>query len=91
MKSYKIRHQLFLPEEISRRLEHLAQSGRARSEILVEALDTCFSLRQAPLREMLARIVVTGAMNPVNKVARAAGGAATATDDPTTRKLRSLQ
>ena len=103
MKSYKIRHQLFLPEEISRRLEHLAQSGRARSEILVEALDAWFNLRQtpksdetigirltrierntgwlrrnqAPLREVLARMVlhqlVTGAMNPVKKVAQAAG------------------
>ena len=38
MKSYKTRHQLFLPEEMSKRLDHLAKSsGRARSEILVEA------------------------------------------------------
>jgi predicted transcriptional regulator len=49
MKSTKIRHQLFLPEETSRRLEHLAtSSGRARSEILVEALDAWFNRRQAP-------------------------------------------
>ena len=43
MKSDKTRRQLFLPEEISRRLEHLAKSGRARSEILFEALDACLS------------------------------------------------
>ena len=135
MKSYKTRHQLFLPKEMSRQLEHLAKSSDlARSEILVEALDAWFNLRQAPksdeaigirltrierntgwlrrnqapLREVLARMVVTGAMNPVKKVARAAsaklfaqlideiadrfaGNAAPTTDDPATRKLRSLQ
>ena len=49
MKSYKTRHQLFLPEEMSKRLDHLAKSsGRARSEILVEALDAWFNRRQAP-------------------------------------------
>lgn len=49
MKSYKTRHQLFLPEDMSRRLAHLANSsGRARSEILVEALDALFTRRQAP-------------------------------------------
>lgn len=48
MKSYKTRHQLFLPKEMSRRLEHLAKSsGRARSEVLVEALHARFNLRQA--------------------------------------------
>lgn len=48
MKSYMTRHQTFLPEEMSRQLEHLAKSSRARSETLVEALDPRFSLRQAP-------------------------------------------
>lgn len=48
-RTYKTRHQLFLPEDMSRRLAHLAQSsGRARSEILVEALDAWFNRRQAP-------------------------------------------
>ncbi|AYO79248.1 ribbon-helix-helix domain-containing protein [Sphingobium yanoikuyae] len=47
-KSYKTRHQLFLPEEMSKRLEQLAtSSGRARSEILVEALDAWFNRRAA--------------------------------------------
>ncbi|GAO56851.1 hypothetical protein [Novosphingobium sp. MD-1] len=48
-KTYKTRHQLFLPQDMSRRLAHLAQSsGRARSEILVEALDAWFTRRAAP-------------------------------------------
>ena len=47
-KSYKTRHQLFLPEEMSKRLAQLAtSSGRARSEILVEALDAWFNRRAA--------------------------------------------
>ncbi|MCJ2185138.1 ribbon-helix-helix domain-containing protein, partial [Novosphingobium sp. 1949] len=61
-KTYKTRHQLFLPQDLSRRLAHLAQSsGRARSEILVEALDAWFTRRAAPktdeaLGARLARI-----------------------------------
>lgn len=49
MKTYKTRHQLFLPEDMSRRLAQLAgTSGKARSEILVEALDAWFNRREAP-------------------------------------------
>ncbi|WP_070152936.1 ribbon-helix-helix protein, CopG family [Sphingobium phenoxybenzoativorans] len=49
MKSFKTRHQLFLPEDMSKRLAHLAKSsGRARSEILVEALDAWLTRRGAP-------------------------------------------
>ncbi|BBD97391.1 hypothetical protein SAMIE_1008920 [Sphingobium amiense] len=138
MKSYKTRHQLFLPKEMNRRLEHLAtSSGRARSEVLVEALHAWFNLRQAkndeaigirltrikrntdwmrrnqgPLRRCWHRWSCTNSSpvpwNPVKKVAQAAGAklfaqlidetddgfggnAAPATDDPTTRKPRSLQ
>jgi len=48
-RTYKIRHQLFLPEDMSKRLAQLASaSSRARSEILVEALDAWFSRREAP-------------------------------------------
>ena len=48
-RTYKTRHQLFLPEDMSKRLAHLASAaGRARSEILVEALDAWFSRRDAP-------------------------------------------
>jgi predicted transcriptional regulator len=49
MKTFKTRHQLFLPDDMSKRLDHLAKSsGRARSEILVEALDAWFNNRAAP-------------------------------------------
>lgn len=49
MKSFKTRHQLFLPEDMSKRLAHLAKSsGRARSEILVEALDAWLTRRASP-------------------------------------------
>jgi len=48
-RTYKTRHQLFLPEDMSKRLAHIAEaSGKARSEILVEALDAWFTRRQAP-------------------------------------------
>ena len=49
MKSYTTRHQLFLPEEMSRRLDYLAKNlGQAWSEIRVEVLHAWFNLRQAP-------------------------------------------
>lgn len=133
MKSYKTRHQLLLPEETSRRLEHMAQWGQALSEILVEALNarsdllqtpksdeaigirlslierntSSLQLNQARLREVLTRMVVTGAKHSVRKIARAASAklsaqlideiadrfanAASTTDAPTTRKLMSSQ
>src|SRR3546814_11288715 len=60
MKGYQTRHQLFRPEGMSRRLEHLAKSsGRARSEILVEALDDWFNRRQAPKRDEAIGIRLT--------------------------------
>lgn len=47
-KTDKIGHQLFLPEEMSKRLQRVAHaSGRARSELLVEALDVWFARRDA--------------------------------------------
>ena len=46
MKTFKKRHQLFLSDALSRRLETVARnSGRARSEILVEALEAWFDQR----------------------------------------------
>jgi len=48
-RTYKTRHQLFLPENTSKRLAHIAQSsGKARSDILVEALDAWLTRRHAP-------------------------------------------
>lgn len=56
MKSAKIRHQLFLPKELSDRVGRIAEgTGRARSELLVEALEAFLSRRnQAAGDEALA-------------------------------------
>lgn len=49
MKTFKTRHQLFLTEQLSKRLDVIAKnSGRARSEILVEALEAWLERRDAP-------------------------------------------
>ena len=46
MKTHKVRHQLFLPESLSRRVGQRAKAtGRARSVILVEALEAWFNRR----------------------------------------------
>jgi predicted transcriptional regulator len=46
VKIEKIRHQLFLTKELSSRLERIAAgTGRARSELLVEALETWLNRR----------------------------------------------
>jgi len=52
MKSNKIRHQLFLPKALSDRVGRIAEgTGRARSEILVEALETLLSRRNPAASE----------------------------------------
>lgn len=46
VKTQKVRHQLFLPEELSGRLDRIANgTGRARSELLVEALEAWLNRR----------------------------------------------
>lgn len=46
MKTQKVRHQLFLPRELSARLDRIASgTGRARSELLVEALEAWLNRR----------------------------------------------
>lgn len=46
MKSQKVRRQLFLPNELSDRLDRIASgTGRARSELLVEALGAWLNRR----------------------------------------------
>lgn len=46
MKTQKVRHQLFLPKELSARLDRIASgTGRARSELLVEALEAWLNRR----------------------------------------------
>jgi predicted transcriptional regulator len=48
----KVRHQLFLPKELSARLERIANgTGRARSELLVEALETWLNRRNPAAAE----------------------------------------
>jgi predicted DNA-binding protein len=46
VKTQKVRHQLFLTKELSGRLDRIASgTGRARSELLVEALETWLNRR----------------------------------------------
>jgi predicted DNA-binding protein len=56
VKSQKVRHQLFLPKELSGRLERIAAgTGRTRSELLVEALEAWLNRRNpAAAEEALA-------------------------------------
>lgn len=56
MKTQKVRHQLFLTKELSGRLDRIATgTGRARSELLVEALEAWLNRRNpAAAEEVLA-------------------------------------
>lgn len=52
MKTQKVRHQLFLTKELSGRLDRIAiGTGRARSELLVEALETWLNRRNPAVAE----------------------------------------
>jgi len=52
MKTDKIRHQLFLPKALSDRVGRIADgTGRARSEILVEALEAFLNQRNPGARD----------------------------------------
>lgn len=52
MKTEKIRHQLFLPKDLSARLDRIANgTGRARSELLVEALEAWLNRRNPAATE----------------------------------------
>lgn len=52
MKTQKVRHQLFLPKELSARLDRIASgTGRARSELLVEALEAFLNRRNPAAAE----------------------------------------
>jgi predicted transcriptional regulator len=52
VKTQKIRHQLFLTKELSDRLNRIATgTGRARSELLVEALETWLNRRNPAAAE----------------------------------------
>lgn len=52
MKTQKVRHQLFLTKELSARLDRIANgTGRARSELLVEALEAWLNRRNPAAAE----------------------------------------
>ena len=52
MKTEKVRHQLFLTKELSARLDRIAiGTGRARSELLVEALEAWLNRRNPAAAE----------------------------------------
>jgi len=52
VKTQKIRHQLFLTKELSARLDRIATgTGRARSELLVEALEAWLNRRNPAAAE----------------------------------------
>jgi predicted transcriptional regulator len=52
MKTEKVRHQLFLTKELSARLDRIATgTGRARSEVLVEALEAWLNRRNPAAAE----------------------------------------
>jgi predicted transcriptional regulator len=52
MKTEKVRHQLFLTRDLSDRLDRIATgTGRARSELLVEALEAWLSRRNPAVAE----------------------------------------
>jgi predicted transcriptional regulator len=52
VKTQKVRHQLFLPKELSARLDRIASgAGRARSELLVEALEAWLNRRNPAAAE----------------------------------------
>jgi predicted DNA-binding protein len=55
LKTQKVRHQLFLTKELSARLDRIANgTGRARSELLVEALEAWLNRRNpAAIEEAL--------------------------------------
>jgi hypothetical protein len=61
MRTFKTRHQLFLSEELSRRLAQRAKvTGRTRSDILVEALEAWFNRRSdgGDFRDLAGRLTV---------------------------------
>ena len=74
MKTFKTRHQLFLTEELSRRLDQQAKSsGKARSDILVEALDAWFNRRAAPATDEAVSVRLTSIDRRLDTLVRKQG------------------
>lgn len=74
MKTFKTRHQLFLSEELSRRLAQRAKvTGKAKSEILVEALDAWFNKRDGGGNFEALEVRATGIERRIEAIGRKQG------------------
>lgn len=74
MKTFKTRHQLFLSEELSRRLAQRAKvTGKAKSEILVEALDAWFNKRDGGGNFQALEVRATGIERRIEALGRKQG------------------
>lgn len=74
MKTFKTRHQLFLSEELSRRLAQRSKvTGKAKSEILVEALDAWFNKRDGGGNFEALEVRATGIERRIEALGRKQG------------------
>ena len=74
MKTQKVRHQLFLTKELSARLDRIATgTGRARSELLVEALEAWLNRRNPAAAEEAFGVRLTRFERHIEAVRRQQG------------------
>lgn len=74
MKDEKVRYQLFLPKELGGRINRIADaSGRARSELLVEALEAWLSRRNPRAAEEAIGVRLTRFERHIEAVRRQQG------------------
>lgn len=74
MKTFKTRHQLFLTEELGKRLAQRAKvTGKAKSDILVEALDAWFNRREGEQNLEALEVRVTGIERRLDALLRRQG------------------
>jgi predicted transcriptional regulator len=74
VKNQKVRHQLFLTKELSARLDRIASgTGRARSELLVEALEAWLNRRNPAGTEEALGVRLTRFERHVEAVRRQQG------------------
>jgi len=74
VKMQKVRHQLFLPKELSARLDRIATgTGRPRSELLVEALEAWLNRRNPAAAEEVLGARLTRLERHIEAVRRQQG------------------
>jgi predicted DNA-binding protein len=74
VKTQKVRHQLFLTKELSGRLDRIAAgTGRARSELLVEALEAWLNRRNPAAAEEALAVRLTRLERHIEAVRRQQG------------------